>query len=130
MKIMVCYTGSRSSRQALGLAIQHARMLNGKIFLVASMEKGTREEQEEINKIEEAHQSALEKTKKEGIACEAHLLVRGLTPEEDLVQWAEENKMDEIILGIRQRSKVGKLLFGSTAQYIILQAHCPVVTTK
>ncbi len=130
MKIMVCYTGSRSSRQALNLAIQHARMLNGKIFLVASMEKGTKNEQDDINKIEEAHQSALEKLEKEGIACEAHFLVRGLAPEEDLVQWAEENNMDEIIIGIRQRSKVGKLLFGSIAQYVILQAHCPVVTTK
>ena len=130
MKIMVCYTGSRSSRSALNLAIDHARRLNGKLYLVASMEKGTAQEQEEINKIEDEQQRAAEKVKKEGIECETHLLVRGLTPDEDLVNYAREESMDEIIIGIRKRSKMDKLIFGSTAQYVILNAECPVVTTK
>jgi len=56
--------------------------------------------------------------------------VRGLQPGEDLVQYAEENQIDQIIIGVRQRSKVGKLLFGSTAQYVILEAPCPVVSVK
>jgi len=38
--------------------------------------------------------------------------------------------VDEIIVGVKRRSKVGKLLMGSTAQYVILQAPCPVVTVK
>jgi nucleotide-binding universal stress UspA family protein len=46
------------------------------------------------------------------------------------VAFAEENKVDEIIIGVRSRSKVGKLLFGSTSQVVILQANCPVVTVK
>ena len=37
---------------------------------------------------------------------------------------------NEIIIGVRRRSKVGKLLFGSNAQYIILMAQCPVVAVK
>jgi nucleotide-binding universal stress UspA family protein len=49
---------------------------------------------------------------------------------EDLVQLAEENNVEEIVIGVRRRSKVGKLLFGSTAQYVILNAKCPVVSVK
>ena len=130
MKIMVCYTGSRSSRAALDLAIEHARVFQGKLYLVASMEKGTASEQEQINKIEEEQRLAADKVKKAGVECETHLLVRGLTPDEDLVNYAKEHEMDEIVIGIRQRSKMDKLIFGSTAQYVILQAHCPVVTVK
>jgi nucleotide-binding universal stress UspA family protein len=68
--------------------------------------------------------------KEKNIACETHLLVRGLEPGEDIVRFADENRVDEIIIGVRSRSKVGKLLFGSTAQVVILQASCPVVSVK
>jgi len=64
------------------------------------------------------------------IFCKPKLLVRGLRPGEDMVQFAGENKVDEIVIGIKRRSKMGKLLFGSTAQYVILHATCPVVTVK
>ena len=64
------------------------------------------------------------------IACKPVLSVRGLEAGEDLVQLADEHKADEIIIGVRRRSKVGKLIFGSTAQYVVLNAACPVVTVK
>jgi nucleotide-binding universal stress UspA family protein len=130
MKIMVCYTGSHSSLQALELAVQHAKIFAGRIYLVASMKKGTTGELEELIRIEEAHQEALGKVKDEGIDCESHLLVRGISPDDDLVHFAAEEDVDEIIIGIRKRSKAGKRIFGSTAQHIILNAHCPVVTVK
>ena len=64
------------------------------------------------------------------LQCEISQLARGLTPGEDLVQFAEEKQIDHIFLGIEKRSRVGKLLLGSTAQYIILNAPCPVTTVK
>jgi nucleotide-binding universal stress UspA family protein len=53
-----------------------------------------------------------------------------MPPGEDLVKYAKENQIDQIVVGIRRRSKVGKLVFGSTAQYVILEAPCPVLTVK
>jgi isoprenylcysteine carboxyl methyltransferase (ICMT) family protein YpbQ len=71
-----------------------------------------------------------EKLLEDNIHCETHLFVRGLSPGDDLVKFAEDNQINEIIVGVRRRSKVGKLLIGSTAQYVILNASCPVVTIK
>jgi nucleotide-binding universal stress UspA family protein len=57
-------------------------------------------------------------------------LIRGLSAGEDLVEFAKEQKADQIFIGVKRRSKMEKLVFGSTAQYVILNAHCPVVTVK
>ena len=64
------------------------------------------------------------------IPCDTIMSVRGLEAGEDLVQLANERQVDEIIIGLRRKSKVGKLIFGSTAQYVVLNAPCPVVTVK
>lgn len=130
MKLMVCYTGSRSSREALNTAIERAKPLDAKIHLVASLEKGTNNEQKTIGQLEGALKAGEEQLKKEAIPCETHLLVRGMTPDEDLVAYAREQEIDEVVIGIRKRSRMGKLLFGSTAQYLILNAPCPVLTVK
>ena len=61
---------------------------------------------------------------------EVQLLLTDLTSGEQLVKFAEDQKMDQIFLGIVKKSKVGKFLFGSTAQYVILHAPCPVVTVQ
>ena len=130
MKIMVGLDGSNSSKEALRLAKEHAKTFNAKIELVISMEKGTQTQIEEIEQAE--HDLANEKKllEEDGISCDTHLLIRGMSPGEDLVEFAEKNEIDEIVIGVRRRSKVGKLVFGSTAQYVILNAHCPVVSVK
>jgi nucleotide-binding universal stress UspA family protein len=58
------------------------------------------------------------------------LVITNLNTGEELVDYAQRNKLDEIIIGVKRRSKVGKLMFGSTAQHVILNAPCPVVSIK
>ena len=53
-----------------------------------------------------------------------------MEPGEDIVAFANEKDVDEIIVGVKSRSNVGKLLFGSTAQTVILEADCPVVSVR
>ncbi|RLB99222.1 MAG: universal stress protein [Deltaproteobacteria bacterium] len=130
MKIMVCYDGSRSSREALRLGRDHAKAYNGRIIIVSSMTKGTESEKDDIERAELDLEFEKKACLDEGIECVTHLLIRGLSAGEDLVQFAEEEMVDEIIIGIRRRSKVEKLVFGSTAQFVILKSHCPVVTVK
>lgn len=48
-------------------------------------------------------------------------------PVSEIVRKAAELSADAIVIEIKNRSRLGKLLLGSKAQSIILQAHCPVV---
>lgn len=43
---------------------------------------------------------------------------------------AHETDADLVVLGIRRRSPVGKLLMGSVAQRVLLDAECPVLAVK
>jgi nucleotide-binding universal stress UspA family protein len=53
-----------------------------------------------------------------------------LSPGEDIVTFALDNEVDEIVVGLKKVSAVEKMIFGSNARYIILHAHCPVVSVK
>jgi nucleotide-binding universal stress UspA family protein len=130
MRILVGYDGSTSAKEALKLARKHALAFKGSVDIVTSMEKGTEQEQQAIEDAERGLEWAKTMFTDKGLDCRTHLLIRGLAPGEDILEFAKESKVDEIIVGVKRRSKVGKLLMGSTAQYVILQAPCPVVTVK
>lgn len=131
MKILVAYVGGLDVDKAvLDVARKHAKAFNATLYVASSMERVSEKERPDLDKIEKQLDYVKETMKPEGIACETHILVRGLTPGEDIVDFAKDHKIDEIIIGIEKKSKVGKLFFGSNAQYIILESPCPVVSVK
>jgi nucleotide-binding universal stress UspA family protein len=130
MNILVAYDGTKEAKEAARLACKHAKAFNGRIILAYSMVGGPEIPRKEFEHAEKELQSQEITLKEEGFDCETLLSVRGLETGEDIIKIAEEKKAEEIIIGIQRRSKVGKLLFGSTAQYIILNAPCPVVTVR
>lgn len=54
----------------------------------------------------------------------------GRDPVDEIVTLADESKVQLIVIGLRRRNPVGKLLTGSTAQRILLDADCPVLAVK
>ena len=130
MNILVGYDGSNSAKDALKLAKDHAMAFDYKVDVVTSMEGAKNNQYDDVRQAELGLEYAKALLEEDNIDCETHLLIRGLSPGEDLVQFAEDNQINEVIVGVRRRSKVGKLLMGSTAQHVILNARCPVVTIK
>ena len=66
----------------------------------------------------------------EGLDLEVRQLVRGNEPAEDLIAVANETDADLIVIGLRRRTPVGKLILGSNAQRILLDAPCAVLAVK
>lgn len=68
---------------------------------------------------------AEERVEAAGVAAEPVGLVGD--PSEEVVEYADEHDASYIVVGGRKHSPVGKALFGSVAQSILLEAHHPVV---
>jgi nucleotide-binding universal stress UspA family protein len=130
MKILVGYNGGKIDQDLLQLAAKHAKTFQGNIIILTSLLGGDKTTMDEVTEVQNNFGIICDFFKEQKIQCETHLLVRNMPAGEDIVQFAKEQNVNEIIIGIKNRSKVGKLLFGSTAQYVILKAHCPVVSVK
>ena len=130
MNFLVAYNGSTESKAALDLAIKHASIFEAKVFVITSMEGGHSEKPEDITRVNQELTRVRQQLENAGVEHEVQEMARGLSPGEDIVIFAEENSIDQIFVGIEKKSRTRKLLLGSTAQYIILKATCPVTTIK
>lgn len=131
MKFMVCFDGSEAAKSALKLAQKNARGSDVKLEVVNTI---TRELPLRHSQIQEK-EANLEKEVMDllgdgGVPYETQVLVTSLTSGEQLIEFAQNEDVEQIYIGIIKKSKVDKLFFGSTAQYVILHAPCPVVTVK
>lgn len=130
MKILVGYRGVNVGKDLLKEAVRQAKAFGGEVHVMTSMFGGEKTEKEKIEEAEENLENARKYLADKGVECETHLLIRGRTPGEDIVEFAREIAADEVIIAVKSRSKVGKLIFGSTAQYVILKAGCPVISIR
>jgi nucleotide-binding universal stress UspA family protein len=131
MKFMVCYDGSEEAKEALKLAREHAKIWDAKLEVANTITREEPLKHSFIKKTEEKLEEAVKNILGGGDPpYEVHLLVTSQTSGERLVKFAKDAKINQIFLGIIKKSKVGKFLFGSTAQYVILHAPCPVVTVQ
>lgn len=130
MKILVGYKGTNVGKDLMDIAVKHAKAFDAEILVVTSLMGGDGTADKEIAEAEKNLENATSYFNEFGVQSKSHLLIRGFDAGEDIVLFAKENKVDEIIIGVRSRSQVGKLIFGSTAQVVILQAPCPVLTVK
>jgi nucleotide-binding universal stress UspA family protein len=128
--VVVGYVAKPEGEAAVEQGIAEAR-LRGVRLIVVNSQRGGREYDDDASLRTEADLTSLEaKLKASGVEHEVRHLVRGFEPAEDLISIAESSGADLIVIGLRRRTPVGKLILGSNAQRILLDAPCPVLAVK
>jgi nucleotide-binding universal stress UspA family protein len=116
-------TDSVESSERLTTYIEARAVEGDTVYAVNSLPGGNRTSDADVR----AGRDALEVFEDSSVSIDTHQLVRGNSPQEDLMQFAADHDVDEIVVGIRKRSPTGKLVFGSTAQDLLLSSELPVV---
>jgi len=128
--IVVGYVPKPEGEAALRLAAAEAK-LRGASLVVVNSHRGGREYGSDESAGTDSHLDEVRaQLEAAGIQHEVRQLVRGMDPAEDLIAVAAEVSADIIIIGLRRRSPVGKLILGSNAQRVLLDAPCPVLAVK
>ncbi len=130
MKIMVCYDTAHADTKVLDLARKHAKAFDASVYVATVLIGSEVDQLDNIEKSKGLLVSAEQFFQDDNIPVETRLMFGDESAGESLVDYASDNGMDEIIIGTRKKSKLGKLIFGSTAQYVILEGPCPVITAK
>ena len=128
--IVVGYVPKPEGHAALRRAAEEAQLRDARLVVVNSHRGGREFDREDAVETEEDLDQIREELRRAGVEHEIRQLVRGMDPADDLVNVATEVGAEFIVIGLRRRSPVGKLILGSNAQRVLLDAPCPVLAVK
>ncbi len=130
MAIIVGYVATNEGRAALERAAQECELRKTRLIVINSNRGGRDYDADQADRHEAELRRIQEDLENRGVEHEVRQLVRGQDPADDLIGVAEEVDADFIVIGLRRRTPVGKLILGSNAQRILLDAPCPVLAVK
>ncbi len=128
--VVVGYVPKPEGDAAVDRAIEEAKLRGAKMIVVNSHRGGQEFDGPAAIQAERDMEAVRAKLDAAGVTYELRQLVRGFEPAEDLIGIAESADAELIVIGLRRRSPVGKLILGSNAQRILLDAKCPVLAVK
>ena len=149
-KILVAIDGSEPSMDAADYAILMAGRYNSDLVALHVLPERIRYEYEdridsdipsittsrEIVELprqgleEKAFNKIKEKCKENNVKVNTEVINNTRSVAAEVVDYAESNNIDLIVIGTRGRSGFKKLLLGSVASAVITYAHCPVMVVK
>ncbi len=126
MKIVVGYLDSPEGEAALEVAIAEARARGGSLVIVHS-----RLQSEDEPWVMDVELDGLDRllTGAEIDHKVVDIKNRGRAADH-ILAIAKNEAADLIVVGLKERSSLGKAVFGSTAQTVLLGARCPVLAVK
>lgn len=128
--IVVGYVAKPEGEAALRAAIAEAQRRDASLVVVNSHRGGHDFGAAESEQTETQLATVREALDGSGVEYDLRQLVRGFEPAEDLISIAEASGAELLVIGLRRRSPVGKLILGSNAQRVLLDAPCPVLAVK
>lgn len=128
--IVVGFVDKPEGAAALRRAIDEAKLRGSKLVIVNSARGGSDFDAKASADADESMSGVKAQLEESGVEFELRQLVRGFEPSEDLIGVAESSDAELIVIGLRRRTPVGKLILGSNAQRILLDAQCPVLAVK
>jgi len=129
MKVVVGFVDSAEGRAALDRALDECRLRGGELIMVHNL-KPSASDEETLKYRELLEKAEQEILRDSGVPYTVRKICLGRTPAEELVRVAKEEEAELIVIGLRRRSPVGKILLGSTAQDVLLNAECAVLAVK
>lgn len=128
MSVVVGYVATPEGEAALATATTEAITRQTRLVVVLS-ERGHRFGGD-AGELESEADSVRRRLEESDHPFDVRVTTRGRDVAEDIISAAADTAAELIVIGLRRRSPVGKLLLGSNAQRILLDAPCPVLAVK
>ncbi len=128
MTIVVGYVPTPEGEAALTAAIAEARLREQPLHIVNSARGDSLIDSRFVQ--ESGIDDLRSRLDAAGVVYEIDQKVRGHEASEEVVEAADRVKASLIVIGLRRRTPTGKLITGSQAQRILLDANCPVLAVK
>lgn len=128
--IVVGYVTTAEGQAALKRAVDEAKLRASDLVVVLSHKGGVGTDDEHMAQSEEDIAALKDQLGAAGVKHTVRSLVRGNDPADDILEVVDEVAAELIVIGLRRRTPVGKLILGSNAQRILLDARCPVLAVK
>ena len=124
-KILVAVDGSETSINAAGYAIAMAKKDNAQLIVLTVIvkENDKVEAQQWFDKIGK-------KAQENNIQLKTEIIDIPMSVEGAILNYAESENVDLIVIGTRGRSGITKMLLGSVASGAVTYAHYPVLVMK
>jgi nucleotide-binding universal stress UspA family protein len=137
-KILVAIDGSEASMDAADFAISLSQEHNAEIYALHVIHSdvdlfGPHETSEYMTSMRNEGEKYLDKVRLKVNEKDIQIkteIISSINVAVGIVDYAESNNMDLIVIGTRGRSGFKKLLLGSVASAVITYAHCPVMVVK
>lgn len=128
MTILVAYAPRPEGQVALEKGLEIAKRRHEHLVVVNASPGGTGEDESKAD-VQDVERVELILANS-GLSAEFKQFVRGNSAVDEIEALVESLPVSLLIIGLRQRSKVGKLIMGSVAQDILMSVPCPVLAVK